>query len=148
MSRGLGIEQRGILLAAATKPDKWWRRVELQQAAWGQRRPDYDLYVPEGEKGGAHRWIKNVRWWRDGKQLSEGNFTRSILSLENRNLLIRKRYLDRHWPDDAEEPIEEWVSTRAWKITEDGLAEAERLCPTPNRTQALFAQANALSNSE
>jgi hypothetical protein len=34
-------------------------------------------------------WIKNVTWWRDGKQLTEGNFTRALRSLERRGLLVR-----------------------------------------------------------
>jgi hypothetical protein len=89
MSRGLGIEQRTILAAAATRPCDAWRRMELQQAAWGKRRPQYNLLEPMGSK--PRRWIKNVRWWRNDKQLTEGNFTRALLSLEKRGLLQATR---------------------------------------------------------
>src|SRR4051794_36977569 len=89
MSRGLGIEQRGILLAAAARPGAWWPRMRLQQAAWGIRRPEYKLTVPEGSK--PRRWAKNVIWWRDHKALDEGNFTRAIRSLTKRGLLVRQR---------------------------------------------------------
>src|SRR4051812_46573559 len=103
MSRGLGIEQRRILLAAATKPETWWRRMELQQAAWGIRRPEYKLTVPEGLK--PRRWVKNVWWWRDHKALNEGNFTRALRSLQKRGLLVRKRICHRTWPDHLDEPL-------------------------------------------
>lgn len=112
MSRGLGIEQRAILRAAATKPLKNWRRDELQQVAWGRRRTDYDLRVPEGHEK-RHHWIKNVRWWRDGKALTEGNFTRALQSLERRELMYCNSYKQRG---------EGW--RRGWQITELGLAVA------------------------
>jgi hypothetical protein len=41
MSRGLGIEQRSIVAALQREPDRWFRRMELQQAAWGVGRPGY-----------------------------------------------------------------------------------------------------------
>ena len=87
MSRGLGVEQRGVLAALQREPARWWRRAELQHAAWGQRRRDYQLQVPEGDR--RHHWIKNVVWWRDHKVLTEGNFTRALRSLERRSLLVR-----------------------------------------------------------
>jgi hypothetical protein len=107
LSRGLGVEQRNILAAAASRPSSWWRRMELQQVAWGgRRRLDYDLTVPEGSK--PRRWVKNVKWWRDGKALTEGNFTRALLSLEKRGLLKTGGR-------------EKGYHTR-WMITEAGLA--------------------------
>ena len=38
MSRGLGVEQRGILAVLASKPEQWWRRAHIQQCAWGEQR--------------------------------------------------------------------------------------------------------------
>lgn len=130
MSRGLGIEQKGILLAAAQQPDKWWGRMELQQAAWGIRRPEYKLRVPEGPKN--RHWVKNVRWWRDDKALNEGNFNRALRSLQQRGLLERNRIRDRTWPDDKDAPpIDTWRDGRSWKITARGLAEAQTIRERP-----------------
>ncbi len=77
MSRGLGVEQRAILQAAATTR-KWWERTALQQQACGK--------LIEAR---THYWVK--RWWRDGKELTEGNFTRALRSLERRGLLFRRQ---------------------------------------------------------
>ena len=105
MSRGLGIEQRNILLAAAKRPHEHWQRMALQQEAWGIRRPEYKLMVPEG-RGTTHPWVKNVKWWRDGKALTEGNFTRALQSLERRGLLISRSINGGH---------------TTWRITPKGL---------------------------
>ena len=50
---------------------------------------------------------KNVCWWRDGKQLAEGNFSRALYSLERRGLVERDQRQYGGYPH--------------WKITKAGL---------------------------
>jgi hypothetical protein len=50
---------------------------------------------------------KNVCWWRGGKQLAEGNFSRALYSLERRGLVERDQRQYGGYPH--------------WKITKAGL---------------------------
>jgi hypothetical protein len=113
MSRGLGIEQRAILLAAAGRLTERWSRMELQQAAWGRLRGDYKLTWPGGHSR-SHHWVKNVRWWRGDKALTEGNFSRALRSLERRGLLRAVRAPGCH---------------TSWHITALGLEQVRQLSP-------------------
>ena len=51
--------------------------------------------------------MKNVCWWRGGKQLAEGNFSRALYSLERRGLVERDQRQYGGYPH--------------WKITKAGL---------------------------
>ena len=103
MLRGLGVEQRGILAVLASKPEQWWRRAHIQQCAWGEQKPGRGMRLYSKRS----RPMKNVCWWRGGKQLAEGNFSRALYSLERRGLVERDQRQYGGYPH--------------WKITKAGL---------------------------
>jgi hypothetical protein len=47
VSRGLGVEQRGILAVLASKPEQWWPRAHIQQCAWGEQKPGRGMILFE-----------------------------------------------------------------------------------------------------
>jgi hypothetical protein len=116
MSRGLGREQRAILWAVARDPDKRWRRGEIQQTVWGKH-PHHQHQggtAPYGYR--KRRWLKNVSWWRDGKDgkplpNQESNFTRALRSLERRGLLERHQLPKCH---------------PSWTLTDAGMSETRK----------------------
>jgi hypothetical protein len=117
MSRGLGREQRAILAAAASAPDRCWQRAALQQAAWGKLDPKTAALTISL----TGRPTKNVQPWRraptTGAPLAneEGNFTRALASLERRGLLERHCH-----PDFGRRP--------RWTVTAAGLVQARTRC--------------------
>jgi hypothetical protein len=128
MSRGLGSEQRRILLAVAEEPARAWRVLDIQQRVWGLSRfarGSRERLVKHPMGG----WQRNVEWWRPDRRANhDSNFSRALHGLARRGLIEGVR------PPHVFDGEVLWVPRKTcWRITDSGFAEAAKLRDANNR---------------